>query len=95
VPLIKQYEGRHAERVGLLQREPAGVTRAMNEGIAAAKGSVILYLHEDDRLAGPNVLSYVKRLFETTSAGVVTGNCRLEGNPAIKQTWPGNSLMRR
>jgi len=67
----------------------------MNMGISVSTGSVILHLHGDDRLAGPNVLSYVKRLFETTSAAVVTGNCRLEGNPAIKQTWPANPLVQR
>ena len=94
VPLIKEYEARHPERVRLLQRQPAGVTRAMNDGIAAAKGSVILHLHGDDQMASPDVLRAVKELFDANPATVVVGNCRLEGNPAMKQTWPENRLMR-
>lgn len=93
--IIHSYASRYSGRVCIHHLEPSGVTSAMNKGVAVSNGRVVLHLHGDDRLAGPNVLSSVKRLFETTSADVVTGNCRLEGNPAIKQTWPENPLARR
>jgi len=64
VPLIRAYQERHPGKVTLHQLEPTGVTRAMNEGIAVSKGSVLVHLHGDDRLAGPDVLGSVKELFE-------------------------------
>lgn len=94
VPLIRAYQERHPGKVTLHQLEPTGVTRAMNEGIAAAKGSVILHLHGDDRLAGPDVLGAVKELSDGSRATVVVGNCLLTGNNVLKQTWPENPLAR-
>ncbi len=94
VPLIRAYQERHPGKVMLHQIEPTGVTRAMNEGIAVSKGEVILHLHGDDRLAGPDVLGTVKKLFETSRATVVVGNCLLTGNNVLKQTWPENPLAR-
>ena len=94
VPKILEYQARCAGRVRLLQFEATGVTRAMNEGVAVSKGGVILHLHGDDRLAGPDVLGYVKELFDGSRATVVVGNCLLTGNDVLKQTWPENRLAR-
>ena len=94
VPLIRAYQERHPGKVTLHQIEPTGVTRAMNEGIAVSKGSVIVHLHGDDRLAGPDVLGSVKELFDGSRATVVVGNCLLTGNNVLKQTWPENPLAR-
>lgn len=94
VPLIREYQARCPGRVRLHQLDPAGVTRAMNEGVAISEGEVILHLHGDDRLAGPDVLGFVRRQFDRSRAAVVVGNCLLTGNDAVRQTWPENRLAR-
>ena len=94
VPLIRAYQEQHPGKVTLHQIEPTGVTPAMNEGIAVSKGSVIVHLHGDDRLAGPDVLGSVKELFDGSRATVVVGNCLFTGNNVLKQTWPENPLAR-
>lgn len=43
-----------------------GIARAMNAGIAAAKGEIVMHLHSDDYLLHPQVLSRVQQVFEET-----------------------------
>jgi glycosyltransferase involved in cell wall biosynthesis len=92
--IVRAYQAKNPDRVRVHSLEPTGVTSAMNKGIDLSRGRVLLHLHADDRLAGPEVLGMVKRLFETTSANVVTGDCRLEGNPVLRHTWPENRFAR-
>ena len=94
VPLIRKYQARCPGKVRLHQLEPTGVTRAMNEGIAVSKGEVVMHLHADDGLAGPDVLGSVKELFDRSRATVIVGNCLLAGNTDLTQTWPKNPLAR-
>jgi len=44
-----------------------GIAKAMNVGIEAATGDVIMHLHSDDYLLHPNVLSRVENAFESAS----------------------------
>jgi glycosyltransferase involved in cell wall biosynthesis len=50
----------------LLQNVRGGVSRAMNEGLRAASGDVIAYLHSDDYYLQADVLSRVARHLESS-----------------------------
>jgi glycosyltransferase involved in cell wall biosynthesis len=55
--LIAAYPGN--KRV--LRDVSGGISRAMNQGIAAARGEFVAHLHSDDYYIGPDVLATVKR----------------------------------
>jgi len=57
----------------LLENVQGGVSRAMNEGLRAATGDVIAYLHSDDYYLQPNVLSRVAQLLESSGKGWLFG----------------------
>lgn len=57
----------------LLENVRGGVSRAMNEGLHAASGDVIAYLHSDDYYLRPDVLSRVARLLESSGRGWLFG----------------------
>ncbi len=57
----------------LLENVGGGVSRAMNEGLRAARGDVIAYLHSDDYYLRPDVLSGVSRLLEDSGRGWLFG----------------------
>lgn len=50
----------------LLKNVRGGVSKAMNEGLRAATGDVIAYLHSDDYYLRPDVLSRVAAHFEAS-----------------------------
>jgi glycosyltransferase involved in cell wall biosynthesis len=91
---VRAYQARSPGKVRFYQREASGVSRAMNEGVALSEGSIIVHLHGDDCLAGPDVLQTVKALFDRHHATVVVGNCLLTGNSVLKHTWPENRFLR-
>ena len=61
-----------------------GISRAMNAGIEAARGTVVAHLHADDYYAAPDVLEQVARRFDETGAAWVVGNIQVlrDGNLA-------------
>jgi glycosyltransferase involved in cell wall biosynthesis len=57
----------------LLENVTGGVSRAMNQGLRAAHGDVIAYLHSDDYYLRPDVLSTVARHLEESGRGWLFG----------------------
>lgn len=57
----------------LLENVQGGVSRAMNEGLRAATGDVIAYLHSDDYYLQPDVLSRVAHQLEASRRGWLFG----------------------
>ena len=65
----------------LLQNVRGGVSRAMNEGLRAATGDVIAYLHSDDYYLYPDILSRVAQHLEASGRGWLFGRtmARIDG----------------
>lgn len=61
--------------VTLLENIRGGISRAMNEGLAAASGDVIAHLHSDDYYAFDGALKRVSEAFEREQTGWVFGRC--------------------
>jgi len=55
-----------AGRKTVLNNVRGGIARAMNAGIEAAQGDVVMHLHSDDYLLHPHVFSRVQEVFEQT-----------------------------
>jgi len=60
----------------LIENVRGGVSRAMNEGMRAARGDVIAYLHSDDYYLHPQVLSTVAGHLETSGRSWLFGRTR-------------------
>jgi glycosyltransferase involved in cell wall biosynthesis len=80
------------------QQEPAsrrilrdvggGISRAMNRGLAAARGAIVAHLHADDYYAGPRVLDQVARHFEATGAAWVVGKIQVLREGRLAPPYP-------
>ena len=62
--IIKNYQTSNPAAVKLIQRTPAGIAHAMNEGIKHAVGDYLLHLHSDDRFYDECVLQDVSDYLE-------------------------------
>ena len=56
--------------VRILRDVGGGISRAMNQGIEAARGEIIAHLHSDDYYKDADVLALVRRAFEEGRDGV-------------------------
>jgi glycosyltransferase involved in cell wall biosynthesis len=61
------------QRCKVLKDVRGGISRAMNEGLRAASGDLILHLHADDYLLHGKVLGQIARLFQSSTAGWAFG----------------------
>jgi glycosyltransferase involved in cell wall biosynthesis len=65
-----------------------GISRAMNQGIEAARGEIVAHLHADDYYADSEVLARVARHFDDTGAAWVVGNIQVLRNGALAPPYP-------
>jgi glycosyltransferase involved in cell wall biosynthesis len=72
----------------ILRDVGGGISRAMNQGIAAARGAIVAHLHADDYYAGPEVLAQVARRFEATGAAWVVGNIQVLKDGKLTPPYP-------
>jgi glycosyltransferase involved in cell wall biosynthesis len=56
------------QRCKLLEGVRGGISRAMNDGLRAASGDIIVHLHADDYLLHRRVLGQIARLFQSSAA---------------------------
>jgi len=71
-------ESRRTELGALVSEPDAGVYDAMNKGVARARGTWLLFLGADDRLAGDEVLAQVATHLGASQAAVGCGRARFE-----------------
>jgi glycosyltransferase involved in cell wall biosynthesis len=64
-----------AGNIKLVENIRGGIARAMNAGLGAVSGDVILYLNSDDYLAHPRVLRRVAGVFEKYACEWMYGRC--------------------
>ena len=65
-----------------------GISRAMNQGILAARGEFVAHLHSDDYYAAPDVLEQVARRFDETGAAWVVGQIRVLRDGRLFEPYP-------
>lgn len=61
--------------VTIIPNVRGGISRAMNQGILAAKGDVIVHLHSDDYFAHPQVLADVAKSMSERNEEWLFGRC--------------------
>ena len=72
----------------LLENVRGGVSNAMNEGLRAATGDVIAYMHSDDYYLAPNVLSTVASHFELSGRKWLFGRIKsIIGGELVPETY--------
>jgi len=92
--MIAGYQGERPGKVRLLRDVGGGISRAMNVGLAAARGEVVAHLHSDDYYYGADVLALVRRAFEEGRDGApvdwVYGNIQIlrDGRMAPPHAMP-------
>ena len=59
--------------VKVVKAVQGGIARAMNVGIEAATGDIIMHLHSDDYLAHPRALTRVSKVFQETGCDWMYG----------------------
>ncbi|HEY0968109.1 MAG TPA: glycosyltransferase family 2 protein [Opitutaceae bacterium] len=71
-------ESQSAPDLHVVSEPDRGVYDAMNKGIAAARGTWLLFLGADDRLAGPKILASATVQLRTSPAEVVVGEAHFD-----------------
>ncbi|MEC7760311.1 MAG: glycosyltransferase family 2 protein [Pseudomonadota bacterium] len=61
-------------RLRMVSEPDKGIYDALNKGLAAATGEVVGFVHADDILAGPHVMSQVARAFDDAECDLTYGD---------------------
>jgi glycosyltransferase involved in cell wall biosynthesis len=86
--MLAAYAENAPGKTRILRDSNSGISHAMNQGIAAARGEFVAHLHADDYYAGPEVLALVARHFDTTGAAWVVGNIRVLRGGRLAPPYP-------
>ena len=73
VPLIKKHQQVHAN-IRWISEPDQGIYYALNKGVAMATGDVIGFVHSDDLLANPKILSHIMEIFKNKAVDGVYGD---------------------
>jgi len=82
--MIAAYPGRKR----LLRDVKGGISRAMNQGIAAASGEFVAHLHSDDYYAGDDVLATVAERFARERVDWVVGTVQVLKDGELVPPYP-------
>lgn len=84
----------------VLVENVVGLSAAMNAGVAAASGEIVMHVHSDDMLAGKDALACIATAFDRFGCGWLYGQCRsdfgngrIEARPAPR--WNARRLRTR
>ena len=86
--MLTAYSENEPGNKRILRDVGGGISRAMNQGIAAARGTIVAHLHADDYYAGPDVLAQVARRFDASSAAWVVGNIQVLKDGRLAPPYP-------
>jgi glycosyltransferase involved in cell wall biosynthesis len=86
--LLAAYSEHEPGNKRIVRDVGGGISRAMNQGIEAARGEIVAHLHADDYYAGPGVLARVARHFDTTGAAWVVGNIQVLRAGGLAPPYP-------
>jgi len=87
-------ESQAAPDLHVVSEPDCGVYDAMNKGLAAARGSWLLFLGADDRLAGPKILASASVQLRTSEAEIVVGEARFDDGRTYPLAAVGTAVQR-
>jgi glycosyltransferase len=97
---IKQIKSAEFQPDKLMSEEDSGIYDALNKGVTWATGDLIAFLHADDFLASPDVLSRVTCALENSGADAVYGDLqyvrpKADGDFSVVRHWTSGVYHRR
>ena len=90
--LVEKYIGEKK----IISEEDHGIYDALNKGVKMAAGDVIGFLHSDDYLAGPDVISRIAEIFKDNPVDGVYGDLQYvekEDTSKIIRYWESQSFQ--
>jgi len=93
IEIIKKYQSENKEQVKLLQYQPQGISHAMNQGIKAAEGEYLVFLHSDDHLKDNNVLRDVAEYLERNDLDWIYGKIEVFDKNGQIGPFPNKKVM--
>lgn len=92
-PLIR----RHAQETVLVSEPDRGMYEALNKGVRRATGDIIGWVHSDDMLLGPDVVSRYVQCFERSAADLVYADGQYvdpDDTRVVRRLWVSGNFRR-